>query len=614
MNAPASGSDPLELLRGCFGHAAFRPHQRAAIDCLCTGRDALVLMPTGGGKSICYQIPAMLKPGCAVVVSPLIALMEDQVKALRQLGVSAAFLNSSMAASQRRRVEKDAVDGRIDLLYIAPERLLSAAGLALLARLSLLLFAIDEAHCLSRWGHDFRPDYLRLATLRQRFPGVPCAALTATADARTREEILEVLDMAGAEHFITSFNRPNICYRLLPGDRNMREALWRFIDGHPEEDAGIVYCPTRAKVEDTAAWLSDRGRTALPYHAGLPNELRRENQARFQNETGVIMTATIAFGMGIDKPDVRFVAHLGIPRSIEAYYQETGRAGRDGAPAQAWLCYGLQEIIQFRRWIEESDLRDERKRIERQKLEAMLGLCESGGCRRRVLLSYFGESHETDCGNCDNCLTPPRTEDGTLDAQKALSCVYRTGQRFGVAYLVNVLRGREDERLLRFRHHRIKTFGVGADRSVSHWHSVYRQLIAAGLAAVDSEHGGLRLTPLSEPVLKGGRRWELRVPAARPAGPVQKRKRAAPTAAPRENLGPDEEQLFDRLRAHRLILAKKLGVPPYVIFHDRTLIEMLRARPRSLEELGLISGIGATKLKRFGPDFLKLLASESEPG
>ena len=594
-----------DLLRRIFGHASFRPQQLEAIRCLHAGRDALVLMPTGGGKSVCYQIPAMLKPGCAVVVSPLIALMEDQVGALRQLGVRADFLNSSLFPDQRRRIEAAAVAGQIDLLYIAPERLLSEAGLALLDRLSITLFAIDEAHCLSRWGHDFRPDYLRLATLRGRFPRVPCVALTATADERTREEILEVLDMGGAGRFITDFNRPNICYHLLAGGGNAREQLWRFISTYSGEDAGIVYCLTRAKVEETAAWLSDRGRPALPYHAGLDPELRRTTQRRFQNETGVIVVATIAFGMGIDKPDVRFVAHLGIPKSIEAYYQETGRAGRDGYPAQAWLCYGLQEVIQFRRWIEESDLRNERKRIERQKLEAMLGLCESGTCRRRVLLTYFGQVYEADCGNCDNCLAPPHTEDGTLDAQKALSCIYRTGQRFGVAYLIKVLLGRQDERLLRFRHHRLKTFGVGADRPETHWRSVYRQLIAGGLAAVDGEHGGLRLTEQSRQVLKG-RRWELRVPA-RPSGKQRKRKPATPGGAAREDLRPDEQERFERLRVCRLGIAKKLGVPPYVIFPDRTLIEMLRTHPQSLEELGQISGVGASRLARYGPTFLRLL-------
>ncbi|MGD8937383.1 MAG: DNA helicase RecQ, partial [Thiogranum sp.] len=491
------------ILRSVFGYDDFRHRQSDIIQTLVEGRDALVLMPTGGGKSLCYQVPALVRDGVGVVVSPLIALMQDQVDALRQLGVRAAFLNSTQDADTQRGVEQALLDAELDLLYVAPERLLMPRMQALLERSRVALFAIDEAHCVSQWGHDFRREYQQLTVLHERFPGVPRIALTATADRRTRDEIVAQLDLGEAARFVHSFDRPNIRYTISEGN-NPRDRLWRFIQGEHSEDAGIIYCLSRNRVEQVADWLCGKGRVALAYHAGLPERVRRENQARFLREDGVIIVATIAFGMGIDKPDVRFVAHLNVPKSLEAYYQETGRAGRDGLPADAWMAYNLQDVISLRRMMNETDADEQFKRIAHNKLETMLGLCELTRCRRQTLLAYFGETLEQPCGNCDNCLQPPTTWDATEAAQKILSCVYRTGQRFGVNYVIDVLVGKQDERILANGHDQLSTFGIGARFSASQWRHVVRQVIAQGFLDVDTEgHGAVRLTPAARPLLRG---------------------------------------------------------------------------------------------------------------
>jgi ATP-dependent DNA helicase RecQ len=586
-----------EILNTTFGYQEFRHNQAEIIAELLAGRDALALMPTGGGKSLCYQIPALVRSGVGVVISPLIALMQDQVDALNQLGIRAAFLNSSLELESVRATEQALLAGELDLLYIAPERLLTDRTLNLLAQLPIALFAIDEAHCVSQWGHDFRKDYQRLSVLHERFPSIPRIALTATADERTRQEIIQQLGLGAARVFINSFDRPNIRYALAEG-QNAREELWRFIQREHPNDAGIVYCLSRKKVEQVAAWLSDKGRSALPYHAGLPDELRRLHQARFLREEGVIIVATIAFGMGIDKPDVRFVAHLNLPKSIEAYYQETGRAGRDGEPANAWMAYGLQDVITLRQFTQDSDADELHKRVSHHKLEAMLGLCELTSCRRQALLVYFGETLSEPCGNCDNCLHPPETWDGLEAAQKALSCVYRSGQRFGVNYVVSVLRGSDDERIRRFGHDRLSTFGIGAELSAAEWRSLFRQLIAQGFLEVDlGGHGALRLTEKSRPLLRGEQGLTLR------------RQRKAEKERPKRErklgeLRRFDQPLFDDLRELRLELAQEQGVPPYVIFHDATLLEMARRRPESLSAMGGISGVGESKLQRYGQRFL----------
>ncbi|MCU0836820.1 MAG: DNA helicase RecQ [Chromatiaceae bacterium] len=601
---------PIEVLNRVFGYASFRGEQQRIVERLIAGDDALVLMPTGGGKSLCYQIPALLRPGTAVVVSPLIALMQDQVDALRQLGVRAAFLNSSLPFDAAQAVERTLLAGELDLIYVAPERLLTERFLALLDRIPIALFAIDEAHCVSQWGHDFRPEYIQLGVLHERWPGVPRIALTATADAPTRNEIVARLGLATAEQFVASFNRPNIRYRIVPKDQPRRQLLDFLRHEHPK-DAGIVYCLSRRKVEETAEFLRAQGFRALPYHAGLPAETRRAHQAEFLRGESVIIVATIAFGMGIDKPDVRFVAHLDLPKSVEGYYQETGRAGRDGEPADAWMTYGLGDVVMLRRFIEESEAEERFKRVELHKLNAMLGYCETTECRRQVLLRYFGETLEAPCGNCDTCLTPVATWDGTVAAQKALSCIYRTGMRFGVSYLVDVLLGKADERIRRFGHDHISTFGIGKDLSADQWRSVYRQLVAAGLAAVDIEgHGGLILTDDSRPLFRGERRIRLR------RDPVQKRRSAERRAAvPQVPLDPEAQGLWERLRECRRALAEEQGVPPYVIFGDATLREMVRYRPRNADELSRINGVGAFKLEHFGADFLRVLAEhEAEHG
>jgi len=560
-------------------------------------------MPTGGGKSLCYQIPALLRPGTGIVVSPLIALMQDQVDALRQLGLRAAFLNSSQDPARQRDTEQALAAGELDLLYVAPERLLGARMLDLLERAPLALLAIDEAHCVSQWGHDFRPEYRQLSVLAERFPGVPRIALTATADRRTRDEIVDQLALQRAEVFVNSFDRPNIRYTISEGG-NPRERLWRFIDSEHPGDAGIVYCLSRNKVEQVAQWLSGKGRTALPYHAGLPEAVRREHQARFLREDGVIMVATIAFGMGIDKPDVRFVAHLNLPKSVEAYYQETGRAGRDGLPADAWMAYSLQDVITLRQMMHDSEADELYKRVARHKLETMLGLCELTGCRRQALLACFDEHLAEPCGNCDTCLQPPATWDATEAAQKALSAVYRTGQRFGVNYVIDVLTGKEDERIARNRHHRTSTFGIGREHTAVEWRDIFRQLIARGFLDIDPDgHGALRLTEKARPLLRGEAELRLRVRPPREKKAAQKRERAAVA-----DLAPADQPLFEALRGLRLELAREQGVPPYVIFHDSTLREMAVLRPRDADALRGITGVGERKLEKFGARFLATLA------
>ena len=591
----------LAVLREVFGYASFRGHQAEIIEHVAGGGDALVLMPTGSGKSLCYQIPALLRDGMGVVVSPLIALMHDQVAALAELGVHAAFLNSTLSGAQAADVERRARGGELDLIYVAPERLLTERCLAVLAASRLALLAIDEAHCVSQWGHDFRPEYLQLAVLRERFPGVPRIALTATADAQTRAEILERLELGKARAFVSSFDRPNIRYRIVEKD-DARRQLREFIAGEHAGEAGIVYCLSRKKTEETAAVLEAQGIAALAYHAGMDPDTRRRHQERFQREDGLVMVATIAFGMGIDKPDVRFVAHLDLPKSIEGYYQETGRAGRDGLPADAWMAYGLQDVVQLRRMIEQSEAGEAQKRIQAAKLDAMLGLCETAECRRVRLLAYFGEA-AAPCGNCDSCLEPPATFDGTLAAQQLLSCVYRVGQRFGAVHVIDVLRGEATAKVAQRQHDRLNLFGIGRSRSSREWRAIARQCIALGLLEVDHDaYGALRLTAQSRAVLKGERSVALR--AWREA---KRSVRRSGTAAPMQDLPLEAQKLFERLRAWRLEAARRHGVPAYVIFQDATLREIASARPSSLDALRGISGVGAKKLEAYGVEIVGLV-------
>jgi ATP-dependent DNA helicase RecQ len=601
-------SSAVPYLQTVFGYPAFRGEQEAIIEHVAGGGDALVLMPTGGGKSLCYQIPALMREGTAVVVSPLIALMQDQVEALRQLGVEAAFLNSSLDAAGQREVEQRLVAGALKLLYVAPERLLTERCLELLARVPVALFAIDEAHCVSQWGHDFRPEYRQLTLLHERFPSIPRIALTATADAPTRREIVERLALESARCFVASFDRPNIRYRVAEKD-DARRQLREFLLGHAGA-SGIVYCLSRRKVEDVAGWLGEQGIAALPYHAGMDARERAANQQRFLREDGIVMVATIAFGMGIDKPDVRFVAHLDLPKSMEGYYQETGRAGRDGLPADAWLCYGLGDVVTLSQFIAKSEAGEDRKRVERAKLDALLGYAETTACRRQRLLAYFGETLAQPCGNCDNCLEPPETWDATVVAQKALSCVYRTGQRFGVGHLVSVLRGETDERIRSLAHDALSTFGVGADLDKTQWRGVFRQLVANGLLATDEDgYGTLRLTAASRAVLRGEQPVLLRRQADSAARRAQRKTARGERARGNLDIAPHESAMWDALRELRARLAKEQGVPAYVIFHDATLLAMLRERPQSLRDLGAISGVGERKLERYGEDFLGLLAA-----
>jgi len=599
-----------EILRRVFGYEHFRAPQDEVIATLMAGGDALVLMPTGGGKSLCFQIPAIARPGTGIVVSPLIALMQDQVAALKQAGVRAAYLNSTLDAQTARVIEQQLLRGELDLLYIAPERLMLERSLDLLTRANIALFAIDEAHCVSQWGHDFRPEYMQLSVLYQRFPTIPRIALTATADEPTRREIIARLGLDNARIFISGFDRPNIRYRIAQADGgrggSAREQLLRFIRIEHAGDAGIVYCLSRKRVEEIAAWLAAQGLDALPYHAGLPAEVRERNQARFINEEGVIIVATIAFGMGIDKPNVRFVAHLNLPKSIEAYYQETGRAGRDGLPSDAWMIYGLQDVITLRQMLESSEADETHKRVERHKLDAMLGLCELTTCRRQALLAYFSDALDQPCGNCDTCLQPPETWDASLPAQKALSCVHRTGQRFGVNYLIDVLMGKDDERIKRFGHDKLSTYGIGKELGATEWRGLFRQLIARSLLAVDIEgHGALLLTDACRPVLRGEERLMLR----RETKPEKIKKTAARASTTFARAG--DNRLWDALRARRREIALEQGVPPYVVFHDATLTEMVEVRPQTIDQLAHITGVGSRKLDAYGEDFLEIILAHA---
>ena len=601
----AMDDQPLHILRTVFGYEHFRAPQEEVIRTLVAGGDALVLMPTGGGKSLCFQIPSIVRSGTGIVVSPLIALMQDQVAALKQAGVRAAFLNSTLTADAARAIEQQLLNGELDLLYVSPERLMLERTLDLLARARLALFAIDEAHCVSQWGHDFRPEYMQLSVLHERFPDIPRIALTATADEPTRREIIARLGLENARVFISGFDRPNIRYRIAQGGGSAREQLLSFIRAEYPKEAGIVYCLSRKRVDEIAAWLKDQGLDALPYHAGLTAEVRSRHQSRFLYEEGVIIVATIAFGMGIDKSNVRFVAHLNLPKSIEAYYQETGRAGRDGLPADAWMIYGLQDVITLRQMLESSETDDAHKRVERHKLDAMLGLCELTTCRRQALLAYFAEPLHKPCGNCDTCLNPPETWDATEPARKALSCVHRTGQRFGVNYLMEVLMGKDDERIRRFGHDKTSTFGIGKEHGANEWRGVFRQLIARGLIDVDIEgHGALRLTDACRSVLRGEERLMLRREAKKPAAAKAKGKAAARGIA---FTRATDVTLWEALRARRREIALEQGMPPYVVFHDATLTQMVERRPQTLQEFAHISGVGERKLAAYGEDFLAVI-------
>ncbi|MDH4149674.1 MAG: DNA helicase RecQ [Betaproteobacteria bacterium] len=596
-----AATQALQLLRTVFGHPVFRGAQEEIVGHVAGGGDALVLMPTGGGKSLCYQLPALLRNGTALVVSPLIALMQDQVAALKQLGVRAAFLNSTLDGRAVNACEQALRAGDLDLLYVAPERLVMPRMLECLAASELALFAIDEAHCVSQWGHDFRPEYLQLSLLHERFPAVPRIALTATADPQTRAEIIRRLALDEARVFISSFDRPNIRYTIVD-KQDPRTQLLRFIRDEHDGDAGIVYCLSRRKVDETAAWLVSHGVRALPYHAGMDAASRAEHQSRFQREEGIVVVATIAFGMGIDKPDVRFVAHLDLPKSIEGYYQETGRAGRDGAPADAWMAYGLGDVVQQRRMIEQSDGSEDYRRVSMAKLESLLGLCETAGCRRVRLLDYFGEI-SAPCGNCDTCLEPPQTWDATEAARKALSCVYRTGQRFGAVHLIDVLRGHATDRVIQREHDKLNVFGAGADLDDQAWRNVFRQLAALGFIRPDHDaFGALCLTETSRPVLKGEQRVSMRsvLPRKARAG----RSRRAATALPAADAG-----LLEKLKAWRMEQARVQSVPAFVIFHDKTLTEIAAARPADMDALGEISGIGAKKLERYGAALLAVVSA-----
>jgi ATP-dependent DNA helicase RecQ len=616
----ASLTTPHEVLATVFGYRAFRGQQETIIRHVMEGRDALVLMPTGGGKSLCYQVPALLRPGVGVVISPLIALMQDQVDALGQLGVRAAFLNSTLDAASESRIESRARRGELDLVYLAPERVNTERGRRFLDALAggpgIALFAIDEAHCVSSWGHDFRPDYLSLGELGARWPGIPRVALTATATPITRDEIVTRLGLGAGRTFVAGFDRPNITYRVVEKEEPRRQLL-AFLRGGHAGHAGIVYCLSRKKVEETAAWLASEGIPSLPYHAGLDAATRRKHQDRFLREDGIVMTATIAFGMGIDKPDVRFVAHLDLPKSLEGYYQETGRAGRDGEPAEAWMAYGLGDVVQLRQFIEKSESTPERQRVEARKLDDMLAYCETADCRRSVLLSYFGEARSAagGCGSCDVCLAPPERWDGTIAAQKALSAVLRTGERFGAGHVVDVLMGKASEKVSRFGHDRLPTFGVGADTDEREWRRVLRQLVVLGLLAPDPDgHGGLRTTPDARAVLRGERVVELRRASPLALAPRGRRKAAAKAFGPAAPPTSEESTLFEALKAWRRGVAAEQGVPAYVVFHDKTLAEIARVKPRSIGALQLISGVGESKLARYGEGLLEVVRVAADQG
>ncbi len=610
VRQPAGGSmqQALQILQDVFGYPAFRGQQAEIIEVVASGGDALVLMPTGGGKSLCYQIPALVRDGVGVVVSPLIALMQDQVDALAEIGVRAAFLNSTQTWHEANAIEQQVRRGEIDLVYVAPERLMTPRCLELLSASKIALFAIDEAHCVSQWGHDFRPEYIQLSVLHERFPDVPRIALTATADAQTRAEIALRLNLNDARQFVSSFDRPNIRYQIVE-KANGRKQLLDFIESEHAGDAGIVYCLSRKKVEETAAFLNEQGITALPYHAGLDLAVRTKNQARFLREDGIVMTATIAFGMGIDKPDVRFVAHLDLPKSIEGYYQETGRAGRDGTPANAWMAYGLQDVVQQRRMIDESEAPEVFKRVLGVKLDAMLGLCETLGCRRMSLLAYFGQSSGP-CGNCDTCLQPPVSFDATVPVQMLLSTIYRVDQRFGAMHVLDVLRGVESDKMRQWGHERLSTFGIGSDRSEAEWRAILRQSIALGLITVDHEaYSALKLTDAAKPVLRGAEPVQLRQ-YQKPVKPGRSRggSGAKPKGYVESDLSTMEQAIFDKLRWWRVETARTNNVPAYVIFHDATMREIAKAQPRSLGELRGVSGVGEKKLETYGEEIIRQVA------
>ncbi|MFK4765412.1 DNA helicase RecQ [Desulfobaculum sp. SPO524] len=603
---------PLDILRDTFGFRDFQGLQQPIIEHVCDGGDALVLMPTGGGKSLCYQIPAMVRHGVGIVVSPLIALMQDQVQSLVQMGVRAAYINSSLPPQEAADAERRMVAGEYDLVYVAPERLLQPHFLNMLKGLPIALFAIDEAHCVSQWGHDFRPEYTQLGTLADHWPGVPRIALTATADGPTRADIINQLNFTGARVFSAGFDRPNITYTIVPKD-NAKRQLLRFITQRHKGDAGIVYRMSRKKVEDTANWLSKQGIAALPYHAGLSQAERRLHLERFMREEGLVMVATVAFGMGVDKPNVRFVAHMDPPKSLEAYHQETGRAGRDGLPADAWMAYGLADVVMLRRMLDSGGASTDRKRVEARKLDAMLGFCETATCRRTALLGYFGEEHSGGCGNCDNCLTPVETWDATIAAQKALSCIFRTEQRFGAGHLADVLMGKETVRVKNMGHDCLKTFGCGQELDRKGWQSVYRQLAAVGLLRVDMEgYGSLLLNNASWEVLRGERTVTLRKDPVTARGAGRSRSKAVRADEHDTLATADARGLFDVLRELRLSISKQQGVPPYAVLPDRTLLEMVRFRPHSPEEMGVLHGVGQAKLKAYAAPFLDAIGQWEE--
>ncbi|HEY4199170.1 MAG TPA: DNA helicase RecQ [Devosiaceae bacterium] len=599
----AALKNPQDVLRDVFGHAAFRGQQGDVVTHVTGGGDAVVLFPTGAGKSACYQIPALCRPGVGIVISPLIALMRDQVEALRQAGVSAAALNSSLTAQESSDVRRLLMRGELDLLYVAPERLTTPGFRQMLADVDIALFAIDEAHCVSQWGHDFRPEYRDLARITELFPGVPRIALTATADPATRADIIERLELGEARVFVTSFDRPNINYTIVERD-NARQQLLGFLAKH-NGDSGIVYCLSRAKVEETAEWLNRQGIRALPYHAGMPAEQRSANQDAFLREENLCLVATVAFGMGIDKPDVRYVAHLDLPASIEAYYQETGRAGRDGLPADAWMSYGMADVVQRRRMIDEGGAPEEIKRVERGKLNALLGVCETIECRRKAILAHFGEAHPGPCGNCDTCLSPVASWDGTDAVVKAMAAIYRTGQRFGAAHVVDVLMGKATEKAVRFGHDKQKVFGAGKDIDAKGWQSVLRQITAAGLVLVDHQaHGALTLSAEAGPVFKGERKVVLRKDRPRKATEMRR------SLSQAVQLPEGASAVFEALRAERTRLARQQGVPPYVVFQDSTLRAMATVKPRNLEDMMSLPGIGQAKLERYGEAFLAVLSAQ----
>ena len=600
-------NQPLEILQQRYGFDAFRGQQADIISHVIGGGNAFVLMPTGSGKSLCYQIPALCRDGVAIVVSPLIALMQDQIDALSQLEISAGAINSTMTFSQTQQIREQALNGSLDLLYVAPERLVMPEFLEFLARCKISLFAIDEAHCVSQWGHDFRPDYAALSLLAEQFPNIPRIALTATADEPTRQDIVQRLSLQNENMFIDGFDRPNIHYSIV-NRNNPKQQLLKFITETHADDSGIIYCISRKKVEATALWLQEQGLNALPYHAGLSAQIRNQNQTRFLREDKIIMVATIAFGMGIDKPDVRFVVHMNIPKNIEAYYQETGRAGRDGQPAEAYMIYGMDDAAMQRGWINNSDAPENQKRIEHQKLNALLGLCEAASCRRQILLDYFGDSSQP-CGNCDTCQTKPEVFDGTVTSQKALSCVHRTGQRFGVGYLTDILLGKDDERIKSFGHDQQSTFGIGTEHDKKDWQNIFRQLVAQNLLSVDiAGHGGLSMTEKGRIFLREKQTIELRKPPKQTAS----KRTAHSTKRASTALKTDQDKtLYDLLKTTRAEIAKTKSLPAYVIFHDKTLIELASQKPQSLQAMLAINGIGETKLERYGQTFLDIILNDA---